>query len=278
MTDDVQGAVGRVTEQLEMAARHYSTVIVAAPDLRALVDCLSAEKAAREAAERERDELRNGIDAAMEVLLENWETSRTPRVVAGRLFKVATDCSAELKAGKARAEAAEKRVAELGADIEAVAKERDEAEQAIGGAYYAIFGQSPEWSNEYSFDDAVLDIRLHREKAEAATQEVWAHAHSLEARIAPLQAQVATMRSALVHAIEYREGWAIEADAVVASAPADLLNERLAEAWEAGYDAGTESNPAEDLYARPNPYLKASPGTSEVIQGEVGKEFGASEC
>ncbi|EPY5722498.1 ead/Ea22-like family protein, partial [Escherichia coli] len=54
-----------------------------------------------------------------------------------------------------RAEAAEKRIAELEKSEEQLINERDHAESALADMYFAATGNWPEWSNCFSFSDAV---------------------------------------------------------------------------------------------------------------------------
>lgn len=59
-----------------------------------------------------------------------------------------------------RAEAAEKRIAELERSETQLINERDDAESALNDAYKAVMGQAPEWSNWFSFADAIDEIEL----------------------------------------------------------------------------------------------------------------------
>lgn len=54
-----------------------------------------------------------------------------------------------------RAEAAEKRIAELEKSEEQLINERDHAESALADMYFAATGNRPEWSNWFGFSDAV---------------------------------------------------------------------------------------------------------------------------
>lgn len=59
-----------------------------------------------------------------------------------------------------RAESAEKRIAELERSETQLINERDDAESALNDAYKAVMGQAPEWSNWFSFADAIDEIEL----------------------------------------------------------------------------------------------------------------------
>lgn len=63
-------------------------------------------------------------------------------------------------AAEKRAEAAEKRIAELERSETQLIDERDNAESALNDAYKAVMGQAPEWSNWFSFADAIDEIEL----------------------------------------------------------------------------------------------------------------------
>lgn len=57
-------------------------------------------------------------------------------------------------------EAAEKRIAELEHSETQLINERDSAESALNDAYKAVMGQAPEWSNWFSFENAIDEIEL----------------------------------------------------------------------------------------------------------------------
>jgi chromosome condensin MukBEF ATPase and DNA-binding subunit MukB len=57
-------------------------------------------------------------------------------------------------------EVAEKRIAELERSETQLIDERDNAESALNDAYKAVMGQAPEWSNWFSFADAIDEIEL----------------------------------------------------------------------------------------------------------------------
>ncbi|EKO4979388.1 ead/Ea22-like family protein [Salmonella enterica] len=56
--------------------------------------------------------------------------------------------------------AAEKRNAELERSETQLIDERDNAESALNDAYKAVMGQAPEWSNWFSFENAIDEIEL----------------------------------------------------------------------------------------------------------------------
>ncbi|EDP1393546.1 ead/Ea22-like family protein [Salmonella enterica subsp. enterica serovar Reading] len=57
-------------------------------------------------------------------------------------------------------EAAERRIEELERSETQLINERDSAESALNDAYKAVMGQAPEWSNWFSFENAIDEIEL----------------------------------------------------------------------------------------------------------------------
>ncbi|ECT8280300.1 TPA: ead/Ea22-like family protein [Salmonella enterica subsp. enterica serovar Saintpaul str. CFSAN004163] len=57
-------------------------------------------------------------------------------------------------------EAAERRIEELEHSETQLINERDSAESALNDAYKAVMGQAPEWSNWFSFENAIDEIEL----------------------------------------------------------------------------------------------------------------------
>ncbi|EBX2272144.1 ead/Ea22-like family protein [Salmonella enterica subsp. enterica serovar Typhimurium] len=53
-----------------------------------------------------------------------------------------------------------KRIAELERSETQLINERDSAESALNDAYKAVMGQAPEWSNWFSFENAIDEIEL----------------------------------------------------------------------------------------------------------------------
>lgn len=53
-----------------------------------------------------------------------------------------------------------KRIAELERSETQLINERDSAESALNNAYKAVMGQAPEWSNWFSFENAIDEIEL----------------------------------------------------------------------------------------------------------------------
>lgn len=71
------------------------------------------------------------------------------------------DVEATMIAATDRAEAAEKRIAELERDETQLIEERDSAEKALADMYEAAMGERPEWSNLFGYAEAIDDVAQH---------------------------------------------------------------------------------------------------------------------
>ena len=103
------------------------------------------------------------------------------------------------------------RIAELERSETQLINERDDAESALNDAYKAVMGQAPEWSNWFSFADAIDEIelvcRLWRNQAEDIIQ--------FRARIVELEARTVNLSKRSVGEVmhmsgfsrDYAEGW-----------------------------------------------------------------------
>ncbi|HFG9339188.1 TPA: ead/Ea22-like family protein [Salmonella enterica subsp. enterica serovar Adelaide] len=65
-----------------------------------------------------------------------------------------------------------KRIAELERSETQLINERDSAESALNDAYKAVMGQAPEWSNWFSFENAIDEIELACELWRNQTDDV----------------------------------------------------------------------------------------------------------
>ncbi|HIE1240116.1 TPA: ead/Ea22-like family protein [Enterobacter ludwigii] len=106
---------------------------------------------------------------------ENWRTSfdnerfRADKLAAemeARGKQIANDVQIKARLCREsnslhdRLREAEKRIAELERSETQLIDERDNAESALNDAYKAVMGQAPEWSNWFSFADAIDEIEL----------------------------------------------------------------------------------------------------------------------
>ncbi|EDU0819105.1 ead/Ea22-like family protein [Salmonella enterica subsp. diarizonae serovar 61:l,[v],[z13]:1,5,[7]] len=82
-----------------------------------------------------------------------------------------------------------KRIAELERSETQLIDERDNAESALNDTYKAVMGQAPEWSNWFSFANAIDEIELACEQWRNQTDDVI----QFRQRIADLEARTVTL-------------------------------------------------------------------------------------
>lgn len=108
-------------------------------------------------------------------------------------------------------EAARQRIAELERSETQLISERDDAESALNDAYKAVMGQAPEWSNWFSFENAIDEIELACELWRNQTDDVI----QFRQRIAELEAREVNLPKLRVAEVmhmsgfsrDYAEGW-----------------------------------------------------------------------
>lgn len=88
-------------------------------------------------------------------------------------------------------EAKDRRVAELERSETQLISERDDAESALNDAYKAVMGQAPEWSNWFSFENAIDEIELSCELWRNQTDDVI----QFRQRIAELESKNGNLRT-----------------------------------------------------------------------------------
>ncbi|EGK0376803.1 ead/Ea22-like family protein [Salmonella enterica] len=104
-----------------------------------------------------------------------------------------------------------KRIAELENSETQLINERDAAESALNDAYKAVMGQPPEWSNWFSFGNAIDEIELACELWRNQTDDVI----QFRQRIAELEARAVNLPKRSVGEVmhlsgfsrDYAEGW-----------------------------------------------------------------------
>ncbi|EIF6083278.1 ead/Ea22-like family protein [Salmonella enterica] len=142
------------------------------------------------------DRARQVIYIAAEALLDELETKEEQRA---NWFQMAQKLGEDLDAAEKRnAEQREyyegviadgsKRIAELERSETQLISERDDAESALNDAYKAVMGQAPEWSNWFSFENAIDEIELACELWRNQTDDVI----QFRQRIAELEAKLET--------------------------------------------------------------------------------------
>lgn len=104
-----------------------------------------------------------------------------------------------------------KRIAELERSETQLISERDDAESALNDAYKAVMGQAPEWSNWFSFANAIDEIELACELWRNQTDDVI----QFRQRIQELEARAVNLPKRSVGEVmhlsgfsrDYAEGW-----------------------------------------------------------------------
>lgn len=104
-----------------------------------------------------------------------------------------------------------RRIAELERSETQLIDERDNAEAALNDAYKAVMGQAPEWSNWFSFADAIDEIELACEQWRNQADDVI----QFRQRIAELEARTVNLPKRTVGEVmlmsgfsrDYAEGW-----------------------------------------------------------------------
>ncbi|HIE7422479.1 ead/Ea22-like family protein [Salmonella enterica] len=104
-----------------------------------------------------------------------------------------------------------KRIAELERSETQLINERDSAESALNDAYKAVMGQAPEWSNWFSFENAIDEIELVCELWRNQTDDVI----QFRQRIQELESRTVNLSKLSVGEVmhmsgfsrDYAEGW-----------------------------------------------------------------------
>ncbi|EDC3590289.1 ead/Ea22-like family protein [Salmonella enterica] len=117
----------------------------------------------------------------------------------------------KFREAESKLEAAENRIAELERSETQLINERDDAESALNDAYKAVMGQAPEWSNWFSFGNAIDEIELVCELWRNQTDDVI----QFRQRIAELEARAVNLPKRSVGEVmhlsgfsrDYAEGW-----------------------------------------------------------------------
>lgn len=111
------------------------------------------------------------------------------------------------------------RIAELERSETQLINERDDAESALNDAYKAVMGQAPEWSNWFSFADAIDEIELACEQWRNQTDDVI----QFRQRIAELEARTVALPDKVQWSVdgEWSQdqcfGWNMAIDALAAA-------------------------------------------------------------
>ncbi|EKJ1323367.1 ead/Ea22-like family protein [Salmonella enterica] len=151
---------------------------------------------------------------ALALLDENLQLQRekdATEAVALALRDDMRQAREQLEAADKRIADGSKRIAELENSETQLINERDAAESALNDAYKAVMGQAPEWSNWFSFGNAIDEIELACELWRNQTDDVI----QFRQRIAELEARAVNLPKRSVGEVmhlsgfsrDYAEGW-----------------------------------------------------------------------
>lgn len=145
-------------EGRSIADDHYeqsrvTVVDVSDPDVLALLDELEKTQRANVAQDDHINQQQDRIEQ-----LEKGHQEAAKQINSWR--RLAKQNIAERGKDISELEAARQRIAELEHSETQLINERDSAESALNDAYKAVMGQAPEWSNWFSFENAIDEIEL----------------------------------------------------------------------------------------------------------------------
>ncbi|EDV4868513.1 ead/Ea22-like family protein [Salmonella enterica subsp. enterica] len=172
--DDGYFKFGRTFADEHYEKSRVTVVDVSDPDVLALLDELEAETGYRE-----------GAFIACNRWHDKFRETEDKLECAERRIAETDQHNAELTA---RIEPMDRRIAELELSETQLINERDNAESALNDAYKAVMGQAPEWSNWFSFENAIDEIELACELWRNQTDDVI----QFRQRIAELEAKLET--------------------------------------------------------------------------------------
>lgn len=102
-----------------------------------------------------------------------------------------------------RIEPMDRRIAELERSETQLINERDYAESALNDAYKAVMGQAPEWSNWFSFENAIEEIELVCELWRNQTDDVIQFRQRIQELEAKLETADKLQDSAFRHGLQH---------------------------------------------------------------------------
>ncbi|HFD9223205.1 TPA: ead/Ea22-like family protein [Salmonella enterica] len=144
---------------------------------------------------------------ALALLDENIQLQREKDAIEA----VALALRDDMRQSREKLEAAERSIAELERSETQLINERDCAESALNDAYKAVMGHAPEWSNWFSFENAIDEIELVCELWRNQTGDVI----QFRQRIQELEARKVNLSKLSVGEVmhmsgfsrDYAEGW-----------------------------------------------------------------------
>ncbi len=153
---------------------------------------------------------------ALALLDENIQLQREKDAIEA----VALALRDDMRQAREKLEAAERSIAELERSETQLINERDYAESALNDAYKAVMGQAPEWSNWFSFENAIEEMDLACELWRNQTDDVI----QFRQRIAELEARQIALPQRLspegyhideAYMVDDDEGEYLDRDAVI---------------------------------------------------------------
>ncbi|EAO3107302.1 hypothetical protein E3I62_15285 [Salmonella enterica] len=97
----------------------------------------------------------------------------------------------------------DRRIAELERSETQLINERDYAESALNDVYKAVMGQAPEWSNWFSFENAIDEIELACEQWRNQTDDVIQFRQRIQELEAKLETADKLQDSAFRHGLQH---------------------------------------------------------------------------
>ncbi len=136
---------------------------------------------------------------ALALLDENIQLQREKDAIEA----VALALRDDMRDAREKLEAAERSIGEFERSETQLINERDYAESALNDAYKAVMGQAPEWSNWFSFENAIDEIELACELWRNQTDDVI----QFRQRIQELEAREITLPQRLQPGADGYDDW-----------------------------------------------------------------------
>ncbi|HGB5010592.1 TPA: ead/Ea22-like family protein [Salmonella enterica subsp. diarizonae serovar 61:r:-] len=140
---------------------------------RLIIEANSAElRAIAEAVEQYTDQLIAALADSEKHIAELESKNGYLRTIAHEQNELAIRASLDSNNATVEMGRLQKRIAELERSETQLINERDDAESALNDAYKAVMGHAPEWSNWFSFENAIDEIELACEQWRNQTDDV----------------------------------------------------------------------------------------------------------
>ncbi|HIC6969032.1 ead/Ea22-like family protein [Salmonella enterica subsp. diarizonae] len=140
---------------------------------RLIIEANSAElRDIAEAVEQYTDQLIAALADSEKHIAELESKNGYLRTIAHEQNELAIRANLDSINDAAEMDGLQKRIAELERSETQLINERDDAESALNDAYKAVMGHAPEWSNWFSFENAIDEIELACELWRNQTDDV----------------------------------------------------------------------------------------------------------